>query len=207
MTRLLQRLCICLGLVASCATAVASDAEKELLDALAGTQQLQGDFIQKQFDQDDVLIQESSGHFAMLRPGYFSWDIKHPDSQLIVATPEFLWQHDRDLETVTRRPANTGIQMAPLQVLGGDEDALRSAFSIEKTPTGEFILHPATLDAGFKSLTLRIQDKQIKSMQVEDNLEQNVRIEFFSLDSATKLTAAAFAFTPPADADLFYYDE
>lgn len=206
MSRLLRSLCFCLSLTSVFASAQ-EDAAQELLSALAAAEHVQGDFIQKQFGQDDTLLQESSGHFAMLRPGFFSWEIKHPDSQLIVATPTFLWQHDRDLETVTRRPASSGLQMAPLQVLGGDEAALRDAFSVEKSADNFFTLTPIVGGIGFRSLTVRMEEGHIKSMEVQDNLEQNVRIEFFSLDSTTKLTPDAFAFTPPADADLFYYDE
>ena len=96
-----------------------------LLEELRAMQHLQGDFTQRQYTREDALLVESSGRFRLLRPGYFSWEITAPDSQLIVADPQYLWHHDRDLETVTRRPVTNSAQMSPLQVLGGDEVVLR----------------------------------------------------------------------------------
>jgi outer membrane lipoprotein-sorting protein len=44
-------------------------------------------------------------------------------------------------------------------------------------------------------------------MEIEDNLDQTVVITFTDLDSESELSPTDFAFTPPAGADLFYYDE
>ena len=43
--------------------------------------------------------------------------------------------------------------------------------------------------------------------QIIDKLGQRVVISFTELDSITVLTPEDFAFTPPEDADQFFYDE
>lgn len=178
-----------------------------LLQALAGITHLQGRFLQSQYGEDDVLLEQSSGQFRLLRPGYFAWEIQSPDSQLIIADPQFIWHHDRDLETVTRRPVGSDAEMTPLQILGGDEVVLRESFQVEHSGSGDFVLTPTRENVGFKQLTLHMQEALITGMDIHDNLDQRVAIVFSDLDSQTPLGSADFSFTPPEGADLFYYDE
>ena len=189
------------------ASAQAASATDELIAALQGVHQLQGSFAQRQYTENDVLLVESSGTFRLLRPGYFAWEIVAPDSQLIIASPEFIWHYDRDLETVTRRPVTDNAQMSPLQVLGGNDAALRERFSVERGDNGDFTLTPVSGDVGFKRLKLQFDGAAITGMDILDNLNQRVVVNFGQLDSETELVSDDFAFTPPDGVDLFYYDE
>ena len=204
----MKRSLLLTGLCLFTALATASDeAVDQLLAELSGLHQLQGDFRQTQFGQEGQPLAESSGRFQLLRPGYFVWEILSPDSQLIIADPDNLWHYDRDLETVTRRPVSGREEMSPLQVLGGDEDILRERFTVTVEPGGAYRLLPVVGDPGFRSLTLRLQAGAIRGMEILDNLDQRISIEFMNLDAATSLTVDDFAFSPPEDADLFYHDE
>lgn len=191
-----------------------SDSEEsatdELIRILDQTKSLQGRFSQQQYDTNNVLLGESSGRFAMLRPGYFSWQIEAPDSQLIIATPEFIWHHDIDLETVTRRPVESSGAVSPLQILGGEEDLLRSHYTTSKSADGVFALSP-NAQAGesgqaFSSLSLTLKDGVLSGIEIIDALNQRVRIRFEEV-AAPDLTVQDFAFTPPDGVDLFHYDE
>lgn len=196
-----------LGFLPLLSAAQAADDVDALLAALAPVKHLQGSFTQQQYGQDKLLLAESSGKFRLLRPGYFAWEILSPDEQLIIADPQFIWQYDRDLETVTRRPVTTNAEMAPLQILGGDESALREKFQVVRKEDGAFVLTPTASGAGFKQLTLYLNKTQLTGMDIQDNLDQSVVIKFAELDSQSELSSADFAFTPPAGADLLYYDE
>ncbi len=200
-------LTLCLGLAPLLAFAQTESDVNDLLVALAPIKHLQGSFVQQQYGQDNLLLAESSGTFRLLRPGYFAWEILSPDQQLIIAGPEFIWHYDRDLETVTRRPVTSDAEMTPLQILGGDEAALREKFQVVQQAAGTFLLTPLSTDVGFKQLTLYLDKAQLTGMDIQDNLDQSVVIKFADLNSKTKLSSADFAFTPPAGADLFYYDE
>lgn len=196
-----------LSLLPWCVQAQTAPAIDELIENLQGVEQLQGRFEQRQYTDKDVLLVESSGTFRLLRPGYFAWEIQSPDSQLVVASPEFIWHHDRDLETATRRPVVDSAEMSPLQVLGGDESALREKFAVERKSADEFILTPVISDVGFKELTLQLDRGHVAGMVIRDNLDQRVVIEFTLSDSGSALSSADFAFTPPDGVDVFYYDE
>jgi outer membrane lipoprotein carrier protein len=200
-------LCLWLAAAPLLSFAQAGSDVDDLIAALAPVKRLQGSFTQQQYGQDNTLLAESSGKFRLLRPGYFSWEILMPDNQLIVAGPQYIWHHDRDLETVTRRPVTTDEEMTPLQILGGDEDALRKKFQVARTAEDAFVLTPASSDVGFKQLTLYLDGPALTGMEIQDNLGQNVVIKFSELDSTSALGAADFAFSPPTGADLFYYDE
>ncbi len=135
-------LTIWLGLAPLLSLAQAESDVDDLLASLAPIKHLQGSFSQQQYGQDNLLLAESSGKFRLLRPGYFSWEILNPDEQLIIAGPEFIWHYDRDLETVTRRPVTSNAEMTPLQILGGDESALREKFQVVRKAEGALSAHP-----------------------------------------------------------------
>lgn len=196
-----------LGLLLVCAGPRAQDATDQLLEALEGMQDLQGTFSQRQYGQNGVLLVESAGNFKLLRPGYFSWEIEMPDSQLIIADPEWMWHYDRDLETVTRRPVAGQAKQSPLQVLGGDETALREGFEVMQEGEGAFALTPLVGDPGFRRLSLKIRGYLIERMEILDNLSQRVTIEFGDLEVDTGLSPEDFSFVPPKDVDTFFYEQ
>ena len=189
----------------------AESAADELIQLLDQTTSLQGHFSQQQYDNGGALLGESSGSFAMLRPGYFSWQIESPDSQLIIATPDFIWHHDIDLETVTRRPVDKSGAVSPLQILGGDEQLLRTQFTVSKNATGVFTLIPAgeagDSNPGFQRLSLSLDSGVLAGMEIIDALNQRVLITFTEVDKSPGLLPQDFAFEPPDGVDLFYYDE
>ena len=43
--------------------------------------------------------------------------------------------------------------------------------------------------------------------EIVDRLKQRVSVQFSDLDTTSALTPEDFAFQPPPDADLFFYDE
>ncbi|MFT6958247.1 MAG: outer membrane lipoprotein carrier protein [Halieaceae bacterium] len=207
----MKRILLMIGLGLSLVVGVLKSAElnayDELWAKLATFDQLQGRFEQTQFDQDGKVIAESSGNFRLLRPGFFAWEIFSPDSQLIIANPEFLWHHDRDLETVTRRPITGSAEFSPLQVLGGDAQVLRKRFAITYIEPDQFLLTPTLESTGFQQLSLRFKGDVLSSMEIIDSLNQRVRIAFSNLNADSSLTASDFSFSPPEGADLFYYDQ
>lgn len=196
-----------LGLASILSFAQSGSGMDNLVAALAPLKQLQGNFTQRQYDPQSALLAETSGRFSLLRPGYFAWEIREPSEQLIIADPEFVWHHDHDLETVTRRPVSGSAEWSPLQILGGDESALRQNFQVQQLAGESYLLTPLSTQFGFNKLTLTLDGSTLKKMEIEDSLGQLVEIDFSDLDSVSPLGKEDFAFTPPAGADLFYYDE
>ncbi|TXS95763.1 outer membrane lipoprotein chaperone LolA [Parahaliea maris] len=184
-----------------------ADATDDLLQHLNGLVSLTGEFSQQQYPEGSTQPISSEGQFKLLRPDYFSWEITAPDSQLIIATPEYIWQHDRDLETVTRRPVAGSEKSSPLQVLAGEEAALRAGYTVEQAGPGRFRLTPTASGADFRQLEVEFAGNTLTGMEILDNLGQRVDVEFSHLVRDAPLGKSDFDFTPPKGADLFYYDE
>ncbi|MFV0278124.1 MAG: outer membrane lipoprotein chaperone LolA [Parahaliea sp.] len=184
-----------------------ADPADDLLQHLRGLKSLSGQFIQQQYadGSDEAVVSE--GHFKLLRPDYFAWEVTAPGSQLILATPEYVWQHDRDLETVTRRPVDDSAHMSPLQVLAGNEMALRNDYVVEEVGPGRYRLTPKATDAAFRELEVEFAGDTITQMRIRDNLGQRLIVEFSRLVRDRPLDKSDFAFSPPPGADLFYYDQ
>ena len=195
-----------LFLLASTALGDTDDTDA-LLAVLNRIDSMQGQFSQRQYDESNALLASSAGQFRLLRPGYFAWEIESPDNQLIIADPQYIWQYDRDLETVTRRPVDDSEQMSPLQVLGGNETLLRSSFNVKQTAADTFSLHPKGINPGFQRLVVTFSGNTFAGLEIADNLNQRIVIEFAQVDSESQLFAEDFSFIPPQEADLFYYDQ
>jgi outer membrane lipoprotein carrier protein len=197
-------LCLLAGLV----RAAGEGATAELLARLQRISQLQGEFVQRQYGDGETVIAQSSGVFRLLRPVYFSWEIRSPDRQLVVANAEHLWHYDMDLQTATRRPVVGNIESSPLQVLGGDESVLREQYEVERTGADSFTLVPIDARQGFRRLAVTFDGDVIRQMDIVDKLGQRVVVDFSNVDNTTPLTGADFEFTPPeGEVDMFYYDE
>ncbi len=208
MSKLLVIAGIGLCLLAGLARAEDSAATEQLLQRLNRITHLQGDFSQRQFGDGDKVLSESSGVFRLLRPFFFSWEIRSPDNQLIVANAEFLWHYDIDLQTATRRPVVGNVEASPLQILGGDESALRDQYTVTQDADDAFTLTPDGDAHSFRRLTVTFAGDTIGRMDILDKLGQRVVVDFHNVDNKTPLASEDFEFTPPPEGvDLFYYDD
>lgn len=196
-------LCLLAG-IAKAEDAVATD---QLLARLKQISHLQGEFTQRQYGDGGAVLVESSGAFKLLRPFFFSWEIHSPDNQLIVANAEYLWHYDIDLQTATRHPVVGNVEASPLQILGGDESVLRDQYAVAQDSADTFTLTPHGSAHSFRSLVVTFQGDVIGRMDIVDKLGQRVVVDFENVDSQTVLDGNDFEFSPPADADTFYYDE
>ena len=208
MSKLLVIAGLGLCLLAGIARAEDSAATDLLLQRLNRISHMQGDFSQRQFGDGDNVLSRSSGEFKLLRPFFFSWEIRSPDNQLIVANAEYLWHYDIDLQTATRRPVVGNVEASPLQILGGDESALRDQYSVTRDADDTFTLTPDGDGHSFRRLTVTFAGDAIGRMDILDKLGQRVVVDFNNVDTQTPLTGKDFEFTPPSEGvDLFYYDD
>ena len=195
-------------LLTAAARAQESAATEQLLNRLDRISYVQGEFSQRQYDEAGAVLAQSSGAFSLLRPFFFSWEIQSPDRQLIVANAEYLWHYDMDLQTATRRPVVGNVEASPLQILGGDESALREQYVVTQDSDNRFTLTPNEDGHSFRRLTVTFAADGIRQMDIIDKLGQRVVVDFEKLDTQTPLTSNDFEFTPPpGDVDLFYYDD
>lgn len=179
--------------------ATAADVERfwQWLEAFRGAA---GHFEQSLYDDSGELLQSSEGRYAILRPGFFRWEIEAPDRQLVVASGDLLWHYDLDLATATQRRASEAA--TPLQLLGEPVAALRDRFTVDAIDDSRFLLTPNYPQAGFASLELQWQAGMLLGMSVLDRSGQRLAV-IFKPDVDVLPSPADFAFEPPAGVDVF----
>src|SRR5690554_4942636 len=143
------------------------------LDAMST---LQGKFSQSLFDEKGEKLEESTGSFALQRPGKFYWKTEAPFPQLLVSNNKTIWLYDPDLETVNERPFSNDLQQTPALLLSEDIDKLRQNFTVTHKAgdnnSHRFTLTPKVTDGLFQQLILVFAGDDLKEFHIQDSLGQ-----------------------------------
>jgi chaperone LolA len=199
--RFLPELTLCLFLPLMAAGALAATVES-LWARLAAQDQAQGRFMQELLDEQGELIERSSGAYALLKPGYFRWEIDYPDRQQIVIADDVLWHYDIDLASVTRRAVDHDGRFTALDLLARSSDELADRFSVEVLDGDRFRLVPQFAQAGFSAVILSWDEDRLVAMDVQQRSGQTLSLVLSPDAEAPALTAADFAFVVPEGVDL-----
>lgn len=178
-------------------------ASERLWQLLRSTEAASGAFMQELYDEEDELLERSSGRYAVLRPHYFLWEIEYPDRQRIVASADTLWHYDIDLATATRRDTAGNSDFAPLQLLGGDVAVLRERFTVDELGDDAFRLQPTYPDAGFSSVDMRWSEDTLTGMSVLDRSGQRLELTLTPELPTPSLSPAEFEFVVPEGVEVY----
>ncbi|MFN3903751.1 outer membrane lipoprotein chaperone LolA [Rehaibacterium terrae] len=204
MTAILRLLAVAAVLLAPPVLAV--DAAARLDAFTKGLQGLDGRFVQRVFDANGQLSEESSGRVALKAPRQFRWEYERPFPQLIVADGDHVWIFDPDLEQVTVRNQSHEEQGSPLAALidpgelhrqfdtadGGEQDGLAWLVLTPKNTEG----------AQFASARLGFDGDGLKRMSLQDSLGQRTEVVFEQWRRNPNFAAGHFRFVPPAGVDV-----
>lgn len=173
------------------------------LDAMST---LQGKFSQTLFDEKGEKLEESTGSFALQRPGKFYWKTEQPFPQLLVSNNKTIWLYDPDLETVTERPFTDDMQQTPALLLSEDIEQLRRNFSVSRKVTNTrdeiYTLTPKVTDGLFQQLTLVFSAGELKEFQIQDTLGQASHFLLTQVERNQKISPKLFNFTPPQGVEI-----
>lgn len=190
--------CFCSGLALA-------DAAGELSVLLRDYETMSGDFQQTLVDEKQTLIQESSGHFVVKKPGFFYWDTKEPFPQLLVSNLKTIWLFDPDLDQVTVRPYKNNIDQTPILLLSGDTDRITESYSVSKSGD-RYTLKPRALETAFTQMELVFDGKLLASMILHDTLQQTSTFRFTKVTLNEVVSPGRFQFTPPDGVDILIDD-
>ncbi len=178
----------------------------ELQQRLAGIDSLSGTFQQTLVSMEGEPLEQSSGHFMLLKPNYFSWQIELPDQQLLLAAEGVLWHYDVELETATRRNIPPDNPYSPLEILAGDSQTLGEYYQVESLGPDTWQLLPKFESGDFLAITLSFDGQLPLSMDILDPLQRVTRIVFEHLEHNPGLSAADFVFVPPDGVDVYSHE-
>ncbi len=150
----------------------------------------------------------SSGTFVFSRPGEFRFDYKKPFEQTIVADGMTLWLYDPDLNQVTQRPQSQALASTPAALIAASPDlrALQADFTLEEQPARgglEWVkATPKKKDGQLQSVQVGFAGNKLAALEILDSFGQRSVLKFGQVEVNPKLAANAFAFKPPAGADV-----
>lgn len=212
---LLLGLALCLPTAALAEVAAVSNDVQALETLLANWQTVQGDFKQKVYDENEELMESTTGNMHLKKGGKFRWEVVSRDRSLIVADGEQIWHYDPDLEQVTVEKFDPN-GTSPLLFLTGKTQQLGSVFQVAKftgkgsknqalcqSATGAcFEMKPRDPESSFQWIRIGFDKDQLSSLEFADQLGQHGWIYFNKLQVNKPIPDSMFHFKPPKGVDV-----
>lgn len=185
----------------------AQSAADELAQLLSDMNSLRADFSQQILDNQGRVMQQSSGKFALLRPGRFRWETLQPTQQLLIADGKKIWVYDQDLQQVTVQQQDNRNTSSPAMLLSGSVQTLKRNFNVRyiKKPASEgvwFKLTPIGKHAMFQAVELNFAQDQLQGMRLIDSLGQASVLRFTQVEDNPEISASQFSFKAPKGVDV-----
>lgn len=193
--------------IASVAQA-ASSASDELSTLLSNIHTLSADFKQSIYaaaDSRKKPIQTSEGTMQLFRPGKFRWEVKQPNTQLLIADEHYLWIYDVDLSQATRQVMDKNKVSSPASLLSGSTADLESRFDVVhlgKDTEQSFKLTPKNKGDLFKWIELKFSGGKLVQMKLFDNLGSLSIFQFTEVQLNPNLSPSLFQFKAPKGVDV-----
>jgi outer membrane lipoprotein carrier protein len=181
----------------------ANDVLSEFLNKL---NTFSGQFQQQRFDEQNELLETSTGQFFIQRPRQFRWEYQKPYQQLLVADGRYVWIYETDLAQVTIKTLDETLHNSPVAFLleqSADLDKYFSLKVLNDTPAQQQVqLTPKDKNAQFEEIVFSFSQQQLNRLQLSDNLGQRTVIHFSALQTNLSLDKALFQFEPPEGVDV-----
>lgn len=181
-----------------------ADGLAQLKSFLAEARTAQGAFHQTVSAKSGRKPQQSSGSFALQRPGKFRWVYDKPYPQVLVSDGDKFWSYDPDLNQVTTKRLGKALGASPAALLAGE--GLERNFELKDGGSEggvEFVdATPKVQDASFQHVRIGLAGNQPRTMEIKDNFGQTTLLNFTRFQINPSLAADQFRFVPPKGADV-----
>lgn len=148
--------------------------------------------------------QQSSGIFALQRPGKFRWSYESPYKQLLVSDGNKLWSYDPELNQVAVKKLGAAFGASPAALLAGQD--LDKNFELKDGGAADGIEYiearPRGSDTSFESVRIGFAAKLPVTMEIHDSFGQVTVLRFTQFEANPPLPASLFRFVAPAGADV-----
>lgn len=164
---------------------------------------LQAEFKQYELTSDNRTVEENSGTVWMQAPDLFKWHYQEPFEQLIVADGAQVWVYDEDLQQVTVKSQKNNLN--PIYVIINEELSTRY-YDISYEGNQDHLdwvkLTPKEDSNEVNNVMLGIEENQLRSIHVNNQLDQTLVFEFSALERNPDLPKDTFKFSPPEGVDV-----
>jgi outer membrane lipoprotein carrier protein len=184
---------------------IASAAGIDQLKAFwASTHAAQGTFSQSVATKSGRKPQNSSGSFALARPGKLRWSYEKPYKLMLIADGEKLWTYDADLNQVTISKMDKTLGASPAALLTGE--SLDRHFTLSEAGVADGLeivdAMPKASDSTFARVRIGLSNNLPRLMEVRDNFGQTTTLLFTEFQPNPALAKDVFRFVPPKGADV-----
>ncbi len=180
----------------------AMSASESLSNLLHQLKSVQANFQQKVTDVKGNVLQQTSGHLFLQRPGRFRWEVTQPTKQLLVADGQQIWFYDIALQQVTRKKQPKS-ENSPIALLSEAPKNLTQNYVITFLMDVQgFYLIPRDKNALFRSISLIFKKDKLQEMRLLDKLDQETVIDFDHVVVNPNLTPQLFHFVVPKNQNI-----
>lgn len=180
-------------------------AEDSLATLLNNYHSLQAQFTQKTLTNTGEIVATTNGDIAFQRPNLFRWYTVSPSRQLIINRGQKLAIYDVDLAQVTYKNVDEQYGATPALLLSGNVEKLKQHYTIEACSNSVRSCYQLTAKDSndvFTRLIITFNNTILKSMTIDNNLDQTTRIEFKNVKINSSLPASLFKLNLPAGVDV-----
>lgn len=195
----------------------AATVEEDLLRLLTASDSMHASFTQVMHDNDGVLVDQSSGWMAWLRPDKFRWEIAEPFAQSLIIDGRDYYQYDRDLDQLIIQQVTAEVAALPSLLLSGNTQKITEAYRVEQVQsvadtgavnTGgsrtSYKLIPHNEQSLFKEVTIEFSNGKLIELNIVDDLRQTSRFEFSDTASPQPVTAELFTLQQSEETHVVY---
>jgi len=164
----------------------------------------QGSFAQSVIGKSGRKPQNSTGSFALARPGKLRWSYEKPYKLLLVTDGEKLWSYDADLNQVSVSKTDKTLGASPAALLTGESLDRHFTLSEAGAADGLEIVDalPKAADSTFARVRIGLSGNLPRLMEVQDNFGQTTTLLFTEFRPNPVLEKDTFRFVPPKGADV-----
>lgn len=186
------------------------NAVSALQEILEPIQSLQGNFHQKVMNEGGKVMRQSHGQLWLKKPGYFRWEVQGKDKHMVISDGKHIWDYDPELSQVTVQKFPNANGSSPLYFLSGDAKIIGEEFEVTSEKSEQcmknsnvcFELRPKTKSNAFQMIKIGFQDKELKEIELLDQLGQRSSFIFQKLSMNEKISPAQFRFKLPQGVDV-----
>lgn len=192
------------GALCGMALPALADGLAQLKQFITTTSSAEGTFRQTVSSPSGRKPQQSSGTFALQRPGKFRWSYDKPYPQLLVSDGARLWSFDPELRQVAVKKAGAALGASPAALLAGEN--LERHFELKDAGAVDGVAYveatPKSSESSFERVRIGLVDAKPVSMEIHDSFGQTSFLQFPRFAVNPSLAASLFRFSPPPGVDV-----
>jgi outer membrane lipoprotein carrier protein len=182
-----------------------SNAEDSLAALLNNYHTMQAQFTEKTLTSNGEVVASTHGDIAFQRPDLFRWYTVLPSRQLIINSGQKLAIYDVDLAQVTYKNVDEKNGATPALLLSGNVAKLKEHYNITACANNTadcYQLSAKDDNDEFRRLTISFSNKVLKSMVIDNSLDQTTEIQFSKVKMNTALAPSLFKLNLPSGVDV-----